>query len=81
MNRRFTAIALAALLIGGSCLLALVLELATSFAVSQSAHGIFVEDVVLDPLQLTDLRWVLEEDDPGWDCATMGNHICGKAGN
>jgi hypothetical protein len=18
------------------------------------------------------------EDEPGWDCATMGNHVCGK---
>lgn len=20
---------------------------------------------------------VVAEDDPGWDCATMGNHVCG----
>jgi ABC-type dipeptide/oligopeptide/nickel transport system permease subunit len=22
-----------------------------------------------------------QEDEPGWDCATMGNHICGPEGN
>lgn len=24
------------------------------------------------------LRWPVAEDDPGWDCATMGNRICGS---
>ena len=22
----------------------------------------------------------LQEDDPGWDCHTMGNHVCGSEG-
>lgn len=37
----------------------------------------FTETAILDPAQIHDLRQV-QEDDPEWNCATMGNGVCGE---
>lgn len=59
-------------------LASLVVALAIALTVARhSDHGpapMFNDDVVLDTTQV---REHVEEDDPRWDCRTMGNQICG----
>ena len=48
----------------------LILTLAES-----KPDSMFEDDALLDASQVV---VVLNEDDPGWDCHTMGNGVCGK---
>ena len=60
------------------CVILLAVSTAALVGLIVFGDPIWNQSAPNNPEPVTPTQPVLQEDDPGWDCATMGNKTCGS---